>query len=259
MIELARQQPVEDVEARGVRGADARVLPPCGREDAERLERLDADQLTDLRIAEDAHPTSRHFRSARGGRRAGASSASSAARRESDRHAFYQYVFFGQWERLRDHARDILLATVDDMRSPQNVAQRAEKSKGHGPQDDALNGASESHAIGRLGSGFDLPEVVSEYRALRASVLQLWSNSKPTPEDRDLDDLTRFNESIDQSLTEAVLAYTQHVERDRAARRRASGSGRVALVVGQEAHPPRYLLRGADLGALPFFNHPYKF
>ena len=78
-----------------------------------------------------------------------------------------------------------------------------------------LNGASELHAIGRLGSGFDLMEVVSEYRALRASVLQLWRDSAPEPHERDVDDLTRFNESIDQSLAKAVSSYTQRVDQAR--------------------------------------------
>ena len=90
---------------------------------------------------------------------------------------------------LRDHADAILLATVHDMRSAQSASERAAKARGH-PSDDgaALNGASEMHAVGRLGSGFDLMEVVSEYRALRASVLELWRDSEPEPDERDVED-----------------------------------------------------------------------
>jgi len=119
---------------------------------------------------------------------------------------------------LRDHAKAILLATVDDMNSPQSAVERSAKSKGHSPGvagASALNGASELHAVDRLGSGFDLMEVVSEYRALRASVLELWHESKPQPHDRDVSDLTRFNESIDQSLAKAVMSYTQRVDQSR--------------------------------------------
>ncbi len=120
---------------------------------------------------------------------------------------------------LRDHAQEILLATARDMNSSQSIAQQYEKSRGRGlPQEGGratLNGASELHAVDRLGCGFDLLEVVSEYRALRTSVLQLWRESNPQADLRDVDDLTRFNESIDQSLTKAVAIYTRRVDQAR--------------------------------------------
>src|SRR5687768_5876874 len=120
---------------------------------------------------------------------------------------------------LRDHAADILLATARDMGSAQSATERSAKSRGHGHagEDGALtlNGASEQHAIGRLGAGFDLLEVVAEYRALRASVLRLWGESGPAPHERDVDDLTRFNESIDQSITKAVGSYTKRINQSR--------------------------------------------
>src|SRR5687768_11700703 len=119
---------------------------------------------------------------------------------------------------LRDHAADILLATAWDMGTTQSATERSAKSKGQGHRGGdgtALNGASEQHAIGRLGSGFDLLEVVSEYRALRASVLRLWSETRPEPHERDVDDLTRFNESIDQSVTKAVSSYMKRVDQSR--------------------------------------------
>src|SRR5438552_11679008 len=75
---------------------------------------------------------------------------------------------------LRDHAEAILLATVQDMASSQSAAQQSAKSKGRGEgrgDGSSINGASELHALDRLSSGFDVLEVVSEYRALRASVL----------------------------------------------------------------------------------------
>lgn len=118
---------------------------------------------------------------------------------------------------LRDHAGAILQATVRDMRSPQSVAKRARKSKGldHPGEHDAIDGAADAHAVGRLGLGFDLLEVMSEYRALRASVLQLWHDSAPAADDRDVEDLTRFNESIDQSLAISVASYTKRVDQAR--------------------------------------------
>jgi signal transduction histidine kinase len=119
---------------------------------------------------------------------------------------------------LRDHAGQILLATARDMKSSQTIAQRSKKSKGEkheGKDSDALDGASDLHAVDRLGLGFDMLEVMSEYRALRASVLQLWHDTGPGADERDVDDLTRFNESINQSLAKAVASYTNRVDQAR--------------------------------------------
>jgi signal transduction histidine kinase len=103
------------------------------------------------------------------------------------------------------------------MQSPQTPTEQTDKSKGldHPQQDDALDGASEQHAVDRLSLGFDMLEVLSEYRALRASVLRLWHESSPGVDDRDITDLTRFNESIDQSLSKAVASYTTRVDQAR--------------------------------------------
>ncbi len=119
---------------------------------------------------------------------------------------------------LRDHAGQILQATARDMKSAQTSTQQTSKSKGrqqNGEDSDALDGASDMHAINRLGLGFNLLEVVSEYRALRASVLRLWRESRPGADERDVDDLTRFNESIDQSLAKATASYTKRVDQAR--------------------------------------------
>jgi signal transduction histidine kinase len=119
---------------------------------------------------------------------------------------------------LRDHAGDLLLATVRDMESVQTEAQRWDKATGYGdgsPQSIRLNGASDEHALGRLGSGFDLLQLVSEYRALRASVLSLWRKSLPAADHRDVDDANLFHESIDQSLAKAVSSYTRRIDESR--------------------------------------------
>jgi signal transduction histidine kinase len=121
---------------------------------------------------------------------------------------------------LRDEAGGILRATAVDMQSEQTDLQQADKSKGRSLQENkpnSLTQASSSHGRGRVVSGFELWAVVAEYRALRASVLRLWRESEPVPDLRDLDDVTRFNESMDQSLTHAVRSYAEDVERHREA------------------------------------------
>jgi len=119
---------------------------------------------------------------------------------------------------LRDHAEDILRVTARDMVSSQSADEQAAKSKGHGgggTESAHLDRASNEHALDRLSSGFNLIDVVAEYRALRASVLRLWQQSVRTADEDDLQDLTRFNESIDQSLAEAVKSYTDRVDQSR--------------------------------------------
>lgn len=118
----------------------------------------------------------------------------------------------------RDDAQQILEATVEDMRTVQTPAQQTDKSQGLGRVSERrgiVGQPSMSHGTARAVSGFDLWALIAEYRAVRATVLRLWRASDPQPDIRDLDELTRFNESIDQSLTVAVHAYGVQVERDR--------------------------------------------
>lgn len=74
---------------------------------------------------------------------------------------------------LRNDAGAILVATVRDMQAAQNPGQQASKSKGHGgaggTESDRMDAVSALHGMARVGSGFDIVEVVSEYRALRAT------------------------------------------------------------------------------------------
>jgi signal transduction histidine kinase len=120
---------------------------------------------------------------------------------------------------LRDHSQAILLAAARDMEVKQSLAQQADKSQGEGgadtPESDLLDIASARHAEERVGAGFDIVEVVAEYRALRASVLRLWRKEFLQPDLDDIDDITRFNEAIDQSLAEAIHSYTERLDRSR--------------------------------------------
>ena len=108
---------------------------------------------------------------------------------------------------LRDHADDILTAIIVDMRSQQTAAEQAEKSKGRGKAQ-RLGEIGRIHAALRIENGFKLGQLVAEYRALRASVLRLWEDHPGT----DGAGVTRFNESIDEALTEAVDSFTKTSE-----------------------------------------------
>lgn len=119
---------------------------------------------------------------------------------------------------LRDHAQAILLAAVADIRTPQSSAEQMDKSKGRREPDvtgQQLDNASHYHGTGRVESGFKIAELVAEYRALRASVIHLWRKSQPNPAPQDLEDITRFHESIDQSLARAVHSFTDRIDQAR--------------------------------------------
>ncbi len=110
---------------------------------------------------------------------------------------------------LRDHAAGILKAIALDMQEPQSDADEEEKSRGDAPVEHAAPAtAAELHGSDRATSGFTLAEMFSEYRALRASVLRLWTAATPQLMDNDLDDMIRFNESVDQALAESIGRYS---------------------------------------------------
>jgi signal transduction histidine kinase len=114
---------------------------------------------------------------------------------------------------LRDHLREILLAMVDNMESPQSLQEQLEKSEGNGPRGGALDRISALHARMRLNSGFNLEQAISEYRALRSSILFLWVQSRPGADDVILSEVTRFNETIDQAIAEIIRRYADRAER----------------------------------------------
>jgi signal transduction histidine kinase len=113
---------------------------------------------------------------------------------------------------LRDHASEMLTVIAEDLETPQGAKAQSEKSKGRAPAGDGAPTAAEEHGAGRAESGFTIEQMVSEYRALRASVIRLWAASRGGLALEDLGDLTRFNEAVDQSLAESVTRYTQELD-----------------------------------------------
>jgi signal transduction histidine kinase len=111
---------------------------------------------------------------------------------------------------LRNHIHEMLTFIISDIESPQTGFEQTQKSRGI-KEKSSTPSAAEQHAALRLAGGFDIDQMVSEYRALRASVVKLWSVANREMSNIDVIDLTRFNESIDQELAESVSSYTQKV------------------------------------------------
>jgi signal transduction histidine kinase len=116
---------------------------------------------------------------------------------------------------LRDHGPEILQAIVADLASAQTPEEQKAKSMGSAPVlAGAAQTAAQTHAVLRAESGFNIEQLASEYRALRASVLSGWMDAC-LPEPPHIDDLIRFNEAIDQALAESISFFSAHVTRSR--------------------------------------------
>lgn len=113
---------------------------------------------------------------------------------------------------LRDHAKQMLGTIARDLDTPQTNKEQADKSKGKSDSDEATpNTAAQEHGSGRAGSGFTIEDMVSEFRALRASVIRLWSKQQDHVRRDDMEDMIRFNEAIDQAIAESITQYTHDI------------------------------------------------
>jgi signal transduction histidine kinase len=98
-----------------------------------------------------------------------------------------------------------------DLSTPQDAQEKDDKSKGNAPAAaSSATTAAQDHGADRAESGFTIEQMISEYRALRASVIRLWTEHAQRPLQLEhVEDLTRFNEAIDQALAESVSRYSE--------------------------------------------------
>jgi signal transduction histidine kinase len=115
---------------------------------------------------------------------------------------------------LRDDAGEMLLTIAQDMETPQTPTQQSEKSKGRGGKT-ATDTSAETHSFTRLGQGFNQVQALSEFRAVRASVIRLWMNTAPKIDDTAMNEMIRFNEGIDDAITESTARFMEEIEKSR--------------------------------------------
>jgi signal transduction histidine kinase len=108
---------------------------------------------------------------------------------------------------LRDHAKELLVALVEDMGLQQTPAEQHRKSQGGGSAR-TMEASGRLHAADRIMHGYTFEAVLAEFRALRASVLRLYEDSGAT----DLSEVRRFNEAIDEGLTESMRQFTSEAD-----------------------------------------------
>jgi signal transduction histidine kinase len=139
---------------------------------------------------------------------------------------------------LRDHARIVLEAVAADMSTPQSASVQHDKAQGHAnPAFSRVRETACKHARHRFEQEFTLPQMVSEYRALRACVIRRWSEQLQVVDADQLAELTRFGEAIDEGLTEAIAWYSRRLDDSR------------NLLIGAFAHDLRSPLGAIQMAA----------
>ena len=108
---------------------------------------------------------------------------------------------------LRDHAKEILTAIVEDMHVAQSAGEQHRKSQGLGVVR-TMEVSGRLHAADRIEHGYAFEAVLAEFRALRASVLRLYEETGAT----DLSEVRRFNEAIDEALTESMHQFARQTD-----------------------------------------------
>ena len=108
---------------------------------------------------------------------------------------------------LRDHASEILMAVVQDMNVAQTSAEQSLKSQGPGTER-TLEASGKLHADDRIQHGFTFRAVLAEFRALRATVLRLYEEAGQS----DLTGVRRFNEAIDEAMTESMERFAAQTD-----------------------------------------------
>lgn len=138
---------------------------------------------------------------------------------------------------LRDHAKAMLVVIATDLETPQTAGEETAKAKGHSDAGSAgANTAAQEHGAVRADSGFSVEQMVAEFRALRASVIRLWMGTGSRVCAMDLDDITRFNEAIDQAVAESIVRFTSNV---------AESKERFLAILGHDLKNPIGSIMGA--------------
>jgi len=111
---------------------------------------------------------------------------------------------------IRDHADEMLVAIAKDLEGPASEGKTEAESRG---LDDAAGSSAEpaakAHGAQRAAYGFNLQQMVAEFRALRATVLQGWMTTLDAPTTDTVRELIRFDGAIQQILTASVSRYME--------------------------------------------------
>jgi signal transduction histidine kinase len=107
---------------------------------------------------------------------------------------------------LRDGIVEILVQIASDVERPRSEKPRNRAAE---PPDerDPIVIASKRHAEDRTRMGIATPQLLSEFCALRATVIRLWQASDAAEDRNDVEVLLRFNEAVDEIQMVAAQRY----------------------------------------------------
>ena len=108
-------------------------------------------------------------------------------------------------EGLRDHARDMLVAMAAHVEGHSAAGEMLERASGRAARA-VIEMQAAQHGAVRLAQGFSINDAVAEFRALRSAVLMLWNDRAGSPDVAD--EITRFNEAVDQAVAESLARYS---------------------------------------------------
>ena len=110
---------------------------------------------------------------------------------------------------LRDHAREMLIEVLRDTGALQGPWQPIDRTKGHTYVYHQDESAANIHGALRHEQGFSVPQVATEFQALRAAVLRLWLPHISVLGKEVAEDIVRFNVAIDKALAESIVTYRE--------------------------------------------------
>jgi len=116
---------------------------------------------------------------------------------------------------LRNSIGELLTEIAADMDAEQTGQEQHQKSEGDPARSNFTQGMVVQHALARIKMGLSARQFISEFRALRATVIRLWQRNSYKVDDASLNDMIRFNEAIDQVLGDGAVTYTQEIDRSR--------------------------------------------
>ncbi len=109
----------------------------------------------------------------------------------------------------RDHARSMLEFISQDLVTAQTRDESVREALGK-----VKAPASGAQAMVRIEQDLTIFQVVQEFRALRSRVSSAWGDAQQVLTAKDIDELVRFNEAIDQLIANSVSSFSALKEQE---------------------------------------------